>query len=282
MLPTEWKKEIQDSIDEAANRNAESEEAKKARENAIASPLNRLSNEFVGYKEEQSTAESKKRFREIATIWGLYINAFLVLGTAVIFYCQLVVFRETDHTLTRTMIAANRAWIRPVATIGGPLVFDQNGASVTIDFQMTNIGQSPATNVAVHAWLIVNQSPMEEQKRRCDEIRRRPVWLGYSLFPGEQFPASMNVGGFGVSASASPAEIAKAMEVFVDQKPLFLFIVGCVDYSFATDAKNHHQTPFIFNLTRTPPAMFIRPEDKSVEKSGLMLADALMGHGTAD
>jgi hypothetical protein len=89
MLPDDWKKEIEKTIDQADARNAERHEAQIVNQNAIAASFDSLADEFVGYKRETREREEGKRRREIATIIGLFLNAFLVLVTAVIFAGQL-------------------------------------------------------------------------------------------------------------------------------------------------------------------------------------------------
>jgi hypothetical protein len=89
MLPEAWKKEIDASIGEAAERNAEDAKRQIESRHAISAPLNNLANEFVSYKNEQRKTDEGKSRREIATIWLLFVNAALVFITAGIFYGQL-------------------------------------------------------------------------------------------------------------------------------------------------------------------------------------------------
>ena len=61
--------------------------------------------------------------------------------------------RAADIT-ERSLVAAQRAWIKFTRiSVGGPLVFDQNGASTSIAFEIANVGRIPASNVTPHAWL---------------------------------------------------------------------------------------------------------------------------------
>src|ERR1041384_5585974 len=90
MLPESWKQQIDESVKSAANTKAEDEEARIECRNAIAAPLNRLTDELVGYKQEQREAENSKKKREAATIWGIFITAIFALGQGFIFWCQKI------------------------------------------------------------------------------------------------------------------------------------------------------------------------------------------------
>jgi hypothetical protein len=129
MLPEAWKREIEES------------------QNGVAAPLNRLADEFDSYHSAQDTIEQGKRRRENRTIILLFLNALLVLITAVIFYCQLRVSQSTDATFKNILIAANRAWIAPLRTEVVTGVDDPEGPTVVVHYQ--NVGRAPATGVRI-------------------------------------------------------------------------------------------------------------------------------------
>jgi hypothetical protein len=195
--------------------------------------------------------------------------------------------KESAEVAAKALIAGQRASIKAEIT-PGPLVFDNNGLSANVDVRLSNIGQIPATNVAIHAWLVVmggSVVPWDEQRRRCAEIGERPIWGGFSVFPGDRFPDNIGVGGFGVGMNASKEDIIRGtIELSEGRKMLFLSVIGCVDYTFATDSGKHHQTGFIFTLNKiTGPPYFISPDDQRIEKTDLMLMEPGIGSGsTAD
>jgi hypothetical protein len=51
MLPEAWKREINDAVNKTEERNEEREKARIENQNAMATPLNSLADEFVSYKE---------------------------------------------------------------------------------------------------------------------------------------------------------------------------------------------------------------------------------------
>jgi hypothetical protein len=70
-------------------------------QNTIAAPLHHLVEEFVGYKDKQDRAEQGKRRREVATIIGLFLTAFLTLGLGIVGICQTIAFREQVAEMKR-------------------------------------------------------------------------------------------------------------------------------------------------------------------------------------
>jgi hypothetical protein len=141
MLPQEWKREIEHSVEKAKEGN---EENWKRIQDKIIVPLNALSDHLVDYTKQQDTADQGKRRREIITIWGIFITAGIAVATAAIFYSQLLVLDKTDHTLNSTMIEASRAWIAPTAIWHDPQTPFVIGQPISYNVTFKNIGKSPA------------------------------------------------------------------------------------------------------------------------------------------
>jgi hypothetical protein len=177
----------------------------------------------------------------------------------------------------RTLISGQRAWVTFKAMVGGPLTFDQNGASASIAFEITNLGPNPASNVYPHVWMGVNKhgddgpSPHQELRRRSLEIRKQPIGGGHSLFAGESFPDNIGGGLHCWGVNVTPDEIAKGLLTSATRKHLLLYVFGFIDYTFATDPTRHHQTGFIFELRREKIGVPIGPDDKRIEAAELTL-----------
>jgi len=107
MLPETWKKEIGNSIEEAAQRQTKEQERNINEHNtAIATPLNALCDHFETYVEQQARAESGKSRREIATIIGLFLTAGLALGQGIILILQWRALSSTDVATHDLALAA--------------------------------------------------------------------------------------------------------------------------------------------------------------------------------
>jgi hypothetical protein len=164
--------------------------------------------------------------------------------------------KESADVAKQTLVAAQRAWVRTdqIGFGGGGLAIDMNGASVSVSFKITNTGNSPAINVSPHAWLFVLKSggpfPLQEQQRRCGEIRSQPFATGFTLFPGESFPSNIGIGNWSLGTNASREDIEEGATASADKKQILLYVFGCIDYTFPTDATTHHQTGFILEVRK--------------------------------
>jgi hypothetical protein len=193
--------------------------------------------------------------------------------------------RQSADIAQRTLIAAQRAWLSVEASVGAPLVFDQNGATTSIAFKIKNVGNSPATHVTPHVWLGVMKEggpfPLQEQTPRCGEVRQEPFGLGFALFPEQIFPEVQGVGRASWGVNISREEIDKGRRVSADRKHIALFVVGCVDYTFPTDPERHHQTGFIFDFMRFIEGVpvQINPDEGNIPAENLRLVDSPLGMG---
>ena len=192
--------------------------------------------------------------------------------------------KESAEVANRTLIASQRAWIRidQIGFGGGGLAIDNNGASVSISFTITNTGNTPAINVTPHAWLVVLKSggpfPWQVQQNRCREIRSQAFSPGFTLFPGESFPRNIGIGSWSLGTNASRDEVEAGAAASADKKHMLLYVVGCIDYTFPTDAATHHQTGFILEV-RKDRAFPITLEDGVLPISRLSLTETGIGDG---
>ena len=167
---------------------------------------------------------------------------------------------------------------------GGALVFHENGASVAISFKITNTGNSPATNLTPHAWLHIQKKSggtyaWQEQQERCGGLRSLPFNLGFTLFPEESFPRGIGVGTWSLGVNASRKEVEDGRSASADGKHLLMQVVGCIDYTFPTDATTHHQTGFILDLSKNTPFFWIGPDEARIPIENLMLRESGVGSG---
>jgi hypothetical protein len=164
-----------------------------------------------------------------------------------------------------------------------PLVFDQNGASTTVSFKITNVGNTPALNVTPHAWLVVLKQggpfPLQEQQRRCNEIRQQPFGLGFTLFPGENFPSNVGYRIWSLGVNITREEIEKGLAASIDGKHIATYIIGCIDYTFPSDVGAHHQTGFILELRKNTAPYIIDPDEGTVPVASLVLRDTGIDSG---
>jgi hypothetical protein len=134
MLPSEWKKEIQESHEKTQQRSDEGRKREQDHQTVtITAPLHSLRNHFKAYIKKQDCYEQGKRRREITTIYGLFITAAFTLVVAVVGGLQ-----------TYTFIISERAFVAPEATnFTNGMVVRENPLHMWID--MHNGGKSAAT-----------------------------------------------------------------------------------------------------------------------------------------
>lgn len=245
----------------------------------------------------KTTTEQKTRpFRE-PIIWAT-IGIFVATAVSVVVgIAQWRALSNTDEATrvaaeaakqaaeiaNRTLIASQRGWIfLKRIWISSPLTFDKNGASTTVAFEISNVGQIPASNVMPNAWLGILKNgggfPLGEQQRRCNEIRHQPFGLGFTLFPGETFPNSVGIGSWSQGVNVNREELEEGRLVSKSGKEVALFIIGCIDYTFATDSHQHHQTEFIYDLRANAPHS-ISPDDLLIPAADLYLSEFGPGGG---
>ncbi len=104
MLPEDWKKQIQQALNEAAKR----------------SFLDRFANDFVGYKDNFREAERGKARRERVTIGGVFLTAGVALGTALILAGQWYEFRRGNVAVQRAFLTSYEVKIDKVGNNDDP------------------------------------------------------------------------------------------------------------------------------------------------------------------
>ncbi len=236
---------------------------------AIATLILALATAYLAWVANRQLDEMKSGGEQTATI----IKANKKLAEAA---------QKSASVSEKTLIASQRAWIKAEVGVSGPLIFDQNGASASIAFKITNFGTAPALNVTANAWFGIfktgGPSPLEEQRGRCDVIRQQGFGSGYTLFPAEIFPSNIGLGAWSLGVNITPEEIEKGLESSVERKYVLLFIVGCIDYTFPADPDHHHQTGISVALEKNDLAL-ISPQDGKISNTELHLSKFGISNG---
>jgi hypothetical protein len=250
MMPPEWKKEIEDAIDKAAQAGDEKRErTEEKQEAAIATPLRRLVDHFEAYQQQQDSDARKKRKIDVATIIGLFLTAMFALFQGVIFYFQLgemeKVYGPIDRQAIATnqlLVASNRAWLAPFEVrLTEAIVIDK---PILMIIRYQNIGKSPAIDVG-HVSRSGGTLPPEPGKGAetiqfpentfcTDPDMIKLAGVVYPNAPGNEFYNTY---------VASNAPMLGSQEI-IDGKQI-LFIMGCYRYSTFNEA---HHSGFCFYL----------------------------------
>jgi hypothetical protein len=144
------------------------------------------------------------------------------------------------ETQTHISKIDKRPWIKNTVTIIKPLrFFDwnyQKGIDISLQFDLKNYGESPATNVRIGAQIVQHPGNPKRselsvpQKKTCEaaqsEAVQNPIG-GLAIFPNDL--ASIDQGS-GLSG------------IYQTNEPILFAIVGCVVYTFAET--EHGETGF--------------------------------------
>jgi hypothetical protein len=183
-----------------------------------------------------------------------------------------------------TLIATQRAWLERIEIVplddlrrfpGGPM-------GVSIGFAFKNIGNAPALHVRTLAWLlpgIDGRIPWREAEKRFNEVKSKALDGGLVIYPGRTYDhrRDPNSGMPHVAISADQIERA------CDKGPeahLLLYVAVCIDYTFPSDARNHHQANFLMSLRRVDG--FPISANVTTANHDLQLSDAYADYYPAD
>jgi hypothetical protein len=160
---------------------------------------------------------------------------------------------EAAKSQTDVLILSQRAWLRVYVSLSDqPLTFNENGASTSVAIKIANVGNIPATDVTIHAWLVAGKplGPFvwDEHERRSEVIRSHPSGIAFVLFPNETFPEGIGLGRYILGVHINSKDIEEAKPASFDGRHVSLNIIGCVNYRFGSDQGRYHQTRFNFNL----------------------------------
>jgi hypothetical protein len=176
MLPPEREEQVEEPIQNAANR---SDENRERIQHEIVGPLNTLIDHFVSYKNQQKAAEKGKRRREITTIWGIFITAGVALITAVIFACQLHEMEKVYPPIrdqANAAIAAAKAsrdnfivdqrpYVRLTNHLETPNLVPGT-SQIAWNWEITNYGKTPARRIRFFTYMKIDSGEFKPTYRR--------------------------------------------------------------------------------------------------------------------
>ena len=177
----------------------------------------------------------------------------------------LVLSRQQLDEMRAGNIASQRAWLK-IESIdvdrdpGLGLIFNNDGAVLPITINIRNVGNSPAIKISWHASIVFEKarffSILPDKGDECSMVRTHEFGIGPTIFPAD--PYNVQQYGAGTSWDKIPADFTAAD------------LIGCIDYTFATDSNTHHQTPFYYALIFKNP--FSIPTRESVAQSNYVAA----------
>ncbi len=182
----------------------------------------------------------------------------------------------------KQFVASHRPWIKVQVTLASDLSRDSSGKwSVTFNFRMTNIGNTPAQCVWPHAYLYGDEGFVPElliaQKARAEAFKPG-VTIGKTIFPGDyaehKATLAINKGG----------PLDRHKEILGEKFIPTLFVVGSVHYK-STFGDTPHRTGFIRELgyhDKIGNKITSIPVCESIAQENLILIHHVSGDGHID
>lgn len=161
-----------------------------------------------------------------------------------------------NQVAENALIATDRAWISIAAEAIGPLTFDEEVVSLNVEFTMTNVGKSPATNVELFAMLCPDIIAARNTGEATTElIHAKFLDFGIALFPEGTNSRKLIIG---MKISAFKENIAESAKVVtehgspsdVPRETANPAIMACASYRLAGSRKWHH-TIILFEVWHT-------------------------------
>ena len=137
-------------------------------------------------------------------------------------------------------VGALRPWVTFTNMDLGDFVFAAGLARVSLTFQLTNTGRSPAQDVSVHSIGRLSPISQEEQDFAINSVIGKSTGGGYAVFPGD-YHKFLNMVMFR-NEEIVTAPFFKKMKIIAPQ------ILSAVEYRFQFSAQTH-RTAYILNLS---------------------------------
>lgn len=144
---------------------------------------------------------------------------------------------------------ADRPWIDMNIFVTSPLTYDSKTVRAEFTFVPTNIGRSPAGNIAINPMLkpaFMFDDLNEMQKHLCD-IAATEVGMAslkYVLFPGHHYNQPV---GLELSVEDINSHWGKLPPGVGPSDAIPIALVVCVDYTYES-SNRHHQTAFAVDV----------------------------------
>lgn len=178
---------------------------------------------------------------------------------------------DVSNKITREIyVATERPWLSLGATLSSDLTWCDYDARLSVDFEIVNIGKSPATNIYMIAEIHVrpigatNLDLWEDLILRVNEHK----YEGEIIFPRGNLKSTWN---FDITEKSIARVLVKEG---MDNIGIHPWILACVSYQFTEESERTHYTAIRLSLVRRSGdhATSIMPDRKPVARADLELS----------
>lgn len=194
--------------------------------------------------------------------------------------------KEANEIAREGLVIQNRAWLRVDAAVVGTLEItgEQPEVRASIEFTITNVGGTPATNVSLtaelhHSWGFQTSVIQKEISERMRAKQESDWFPNATVFPNQPVRQTHNIGAGPDGLIAQRAEFTNAPQIYVG-----LAVVGCVQYRLP-GSPILHQTGFSYNVELIPTlyrGQAIFESDLPIKAERLRLVLPIDGPGVID
>jgi len=161
---------------------------------------------------------------------------------------------ETALVNTEAFIHSQRPWVSIKTALASPLTYDDQGARITLQVTLENVGQMPAIGVWTRELIFAMngaRDPTKERNALCTDITRTSAEVGQVIFPG-----SPVIQHYTLILSTSEIEDA-CRKIFrdsaADAKMFIPVIIIAVAYRTAIRKDTCYYTAVTYTLQRRVP-----------------------------
>lgn len=187
-----------------------------------------------------------------------------------------------------TLIASHRAWITCAISLNDQkMQYGNGGVSLSVVFDLKNVGNAPALNVSCHAWLLgentnVPQSIRDRNDRKAAEAKDKYPDFRFCFFPGQTLSEASGYTEIHQQAIMPREEFeASILRGQPGGDVLIIFLGGVVNYEFASDPGVVHKTIVLYQVCRKPIMSFFNVGAGDLPQRELYLQVPLMGGHSA-
>jgi hypothetical protein len=197
---------------------------------------------------------------------------------------------EANQLSRANFVATNRPWIKVDIGVAGPIYYNVNGLNIALQFQLKNIGHSPALHVSARPQVAApaigddnHFDMMAIQHKIIAESKGRLIGaFGYTIFPGDTILQNITV-------NIGPDELKRITQHVEFVNPV---VIGSIVYGSVFE-DGPHQTAYMIEVrrsgqprpesiakNRSPAAIF--PDEGDIPASEVRLTRFPMGNDYAD
>jgi hypothetical protein len=227
-----------------------------------SSPLIVETHERPKSKEEATEGQKDKEHAARIERWMLIFTGIAALATAFLVGIgwrgvnaakdTLLAIQEQSDLTQSQLELSHRPWISAEVSVGSELVFDERGGTLMLSAAIKNVGHSVAKHVSLWTEFVIGGDNVQTAHEKfCNVIRQQnnASDYGWLLFPDQGITEPRPV-----IARLADVERGVREGPFKDSGEISLHLIGCVDYQSTLDPSKHHQTKFVYLVSRVDPS----------------------------